>query len=168
MLQPRRRRPAVAPSPTAPPLVAGSRALPWLTALMLLAPAPAQAGLWRPVLDLLRPQLQERLTRTCMETVSEALQGALKASPQSSRQLEDQLREPCRRLAGPASHCLVREADASGNSLALLQELLQRQLGPESERILQRCTARLLGLPPDSLAGLSLRQLAQRFGLRRP
>ena len=168
MLQPRR-RPAIAPAPTAQPLVAGSRALPWLAAVLLLAPAPAQAGLWRPVLELLRPQLEERLARACMDAVSEALQGALAGAPSGGpNPLQESLREPCRRLAAPASHCLIREADAGGNSLALLQELLQRQLGPEGERILQRCAARLLGLPPDSLAGLSLRQLAQRLGARRP
>jgi hypothetical protein len=147
---------------------------PWLAAILLLSATPARAGLWRPVLELLRPELEARLTRACVDAVGDTLEQALAGAwPSGGSRLDQgalqrQLREPCRRLAAPGSRCLVREADASDRSLALLQELLQRQLGPESERLLQRCTARLLGLPPDSLAGLSLRQLAQRLGARRP
>lgn len=143
---------------------------PLLSAALLFSATPVRAGLWRPVLELLRPQLEAQLSRTCLQAAVGALEQTLPVDPAAlpRQQLEEQLREPCRELAVRGSHCLVREADASTNSLSLLQELLQRQLGPESERMLQRCAARLLGLPPDSLNGLSLRQLAQRLGLRRP
>jgi hypothetical protein len=131
------------------------------TALLLLASLlgaqAAQAGLWRPVLNLMRPQLEDRLTRTCVE-------GLAGQQPKLASQLEG----PCRQLAGPTSRCLVKETDASGKGLAVLNELLKRELGPEGERILKRCIARQLGLPATSLDGLSLRDLTQRSGSSRP
>jgi hypothetical protein len=118
-----------------------------------LLAAPAQAGLMRPVLELMRPQLETRIIRACMD----ALAG-------DDPQLASQLQRPCRQLAAPASRCLVRETDASGKGLAVVGELMQRELGPEGERIVKRCIAQLVGLPANSLEGVSLRQLGQRFG----
>ncbi len=130
-------------------------------ALLLVAslfwPQTAHAGLWRPVLNMMRPQLEDRLTQVCVE-------GLAGKQPQLASQLE----RPCRQLASPASRCLVQETDASGKGLAVLSELLQRQLGPEGERIVKRCVARQLGLPASSLDGVSLRDLTQRSGSSRP
>ena len=123
----------------------------------LIWPSAAEAGLWRPVLNLMRPQLEDRLTRACVEGL---------AGKQA--QLASQLERPCRQLAGPTSRCLVQETDASGKGLAVLSELLQKELGPEGERIVKRCVARQLGLPAGSLDGLSLRDLTQRSGSSRP
>jgi len=128
-----------------------------LLLLGLLWPATAQAGLWRPVLNLMRPQLEDRLTQACVE-------GLAGKQPTLASQLE----RPCRQLAAPTSRCLVQETDASGKGLAVLKELLQRELGPEGERIVKRCVARQLGLPASSLDGLSLRELSQRAGSSRP
>jgi hypothetical protein len=122
----------------------------------LLWPQAVQAGLLRPVLNLMRPQLEDRLTRACVE--------GLAGNQQS---LASQLERPCRQLAAPTSRCLVKETDASGKGLAVLGELLQRELGPEGERIVKRCIARQLGLPANSLDGMSLRELHQRFGSSR-
>ncbi len=132
------------------------------TALLLLLasllwPQTAQAGLWRPVLNMMRPQLEDRLTQACVE-------GLAAKQPNLANQLE----RPCRQLAAPTSRCLVQETDASGKGLAVLSELLQRELGPEGERIMKRCVARQLGLPASSLDGLSLRELTQRAGSSRP
>jgi hypothetical protein len=130
-------------------------------ALLLLAgliwPPAAPAGMWRPLLNLMRPQLEDRLTRACVEGL---------AGNQAS--LARQLEQPCRQLAAPTSRCLVKETDASGKGLAVIGELLQRELGPEGERIVKRCVARQLGLPASSLDGLSLRDLTQRAGSSRP
>ncbi len=123
----------------------------------LLWPKAAQAGLWRPVLNLMRPQLEDRLTQACVEGLSG-----------KQPQLASQLEGPCRQLAAPTSRCLVKETDASGKGLAVLNELLKRELGPEGERIVKRCIARQLGLPATSLDGLSLRDLTQRSGSSRP
>ena len=130
---------------------------PTLLLAMLLWPGAAEAGLWRPVLNLIRPQLEDRLTQACVE-------GLAGRQPQLASQLE----RPCRQLAAPASRCLVQETDASGKGLAVLSELLQKELGPEGERIVKRCVARQLGLPAGSLDGLSLRDLTQRSGSSRP
>ncbi|MEX1317971.1 MAG: hypothetical protein AB1Z22_12720 [Synechococcaceae cyanobacterium] len=128
-----------------------------LLALLLAGPllaGPAQAGLLRPVLEVMRPQLEKRITEACVD----GLAGEVP-------ELATQLQGPCRQLASRTSSCLVRETDASGKGLAVLSELMQRDLGPESERIVKRCIAQLVGLPANSLEGLSLQQLAQRFGV---
>jgi hypothetical protein len=122
---------------------------------MLLAAAPAQAGLLTPVLQLMRPQLETRLARACVEMASSG-----------DRDLEQSLREPCRQLAGPTSRCLVEETDRSGRSLGVLTELISGRFGDDSEVVVKRCLARMFGLPTTSLDGVPLRQLAQRFAQR--
>jgi hypothetical protein len=127
-----------------------------LLALLLAGPlhtGPARAGVMRPVLELMRPQVENRIAETCVD----ALAGDVPA-------LTAQLQGPCRQLAASTSRCLVRETDASGRGLVVLGELVRRELGPESERIVKRCIAQLVGLPADSLEGLSLQELAQRLG----
>ena len=125
-------------------------------AALLFQPA-ARAGLWRPLLELMRPQLEQRLTRICVEAVADRQPA-----------LASQLERPCRQLADSTSRCLVKETDAGGKGLAVLGELLQKELGPEGERIVKRCVARQLGLPATSFDGIPLRQLTQRFSDRRP
>jgi hypothetical protein len=130
----------------------------WRLGLLLavLGLPPAKAGLFRPLLNLMRPQLEQRLTRICVEAVAD-------------RQpiLASQLEKPCNQLAASTSRCLVKETDASGKGLAILGELLQKELGPEGERIVKRCVARQLGLPATSLDAIPLRQLTQRFNEKR-
>ena len=138
----------------------------WLLSGLLLGPlglppaaaAAERAGLMRPVLELMRPQLEQRLNVLCLERASAGPAG-----------LRGQLEQPCRQLARTSSRCLVEEADASGKALAVITELVRRQLGPEGERITKRCLARLMGLPPGSLEPIPLRQLTDAFtGSRRP
>jgi hypothetical protein len=120
--------------------------------LLPLQAVPAQAGLMRPVLQLLRPQVEARLASLCVGWLGGS-DGALAAS----------LEKPCRQLAAPVSRCLVEETDASGNSLAVVSDLLSGRLGDSSELVVKRCAARLLGLPPDSLREVSLREIANQF-----
>jgi len=123
----------------------------------LAAPAPAQAGLMRPLLELLRPQVEHRIASVCLEKTTGG-----------QADLQQQLEQPCRQLARTTSRCLVEETDASGKGLAVMGELLRQQLGPEGERITKRCLARLVGLPPTSLEAIPLRQLTDAFtGSRR-
>ena len=79
---------------------------PALLAPALLAPAllanVLQANLLLPVLQLLRPQLEQRIKSVCVETAA-AGNGNLAA----------QLEEPCAQLARPTSKCLVEETAAS-------------------------------------------------------
>ncbi len=122
------------------------------TALVVPA-APARAGLLRPVLMLLRPQLENQLTRVCVETVSAG-----------RADLEKSLQDPCRKLAVPTSKCLIEETDNSGRSLGVLTEMVSGRFGDDSEEVVKRCLARMFGLPTDSLRAMPLRELGRRFG----
>ena len=120
--------------------------------LLPLQAGSAQAGLMRPVLQLLRPQVEARLANLCVGWLGGG-DAALAAN----------LEKPCRQLAAPVSRCLVEETDASGNSLAVVSDLLSGHLGDTSELVVKRCAARLLGLPPDSLRDVPLLEIAHQF-----
>lgn len=125
------------------------------TATLLLLAMPARAGLLTPLLQLIRPQLETRLMRTCVEMASGG-----------NRELERSLQDPCRQLAGPTSRCLIEETERSGRSLGVLSELIGGRFGDDSEMVVKRCLARMFGLPANSLEGVPLRELAQRFTQR--
>ncbi len=122
-------------------------------ATAMAAPPPARAGLLRPVLMLLRPQLENQLTRVCVETASAGRED-----------LERTLQDPCRKLAVPTSKCLIEETDSSGRSLGVLTEMIRGRFGDDSEEVVKRCLARMFGLPTDSLRDVPLRELGKRFG----
>ena len=130
----------------------GPLALAGVAALVLNSAAPAQAGLLGPLLQLLRPQLESRLTGACVQWASGG-----------DQPLAQRLQQPCRALAGPASRCLIEESERSGRTLAVIQELAGGSLGEASELVVKRCASRLLGLPADSFAEVPLRQLAERL-----
>jgi hypothetical protein len=123
-----------------------------LVALVIGAAPAAQAGLLGPLLQLLRPQLESRLSSACMQWASGG-----------DAALAERLQQPCRALAGPASRCLIEESERSGRTLAVIQELLGRGFGDDSELVVKRCASRLLGLPADSFADVPLRRLAERL-----
>ena len=79
----------------------------------VLQPPAARAGLLTPLLQLMRPQLEERLARVCVTMASGG-----------DKDLERSLQDPCRQLAGPTSRCLVEETDRSGRGLGVLTELI--------------------------------------------
>ncbi|MFZ0409725.1 MAG: hypothetical protein WAM11_16690 [Cyanobium sp.] len=121
-----------------------------------LSPPPqARAGVLGPVLMLLRPQLEQRLARVCVE-----------AAAGDDRELASHLQDPCRKLAVPTSKCLIEETDSSGRGLGVLSDMLGGRFGEDSEVVVKRCLARLLGLPADSLREVPLQDLARRFGNR--
>ncbi len=116
---------------------------------------PARAGLLRPVLQLMRPRLEDRLAKVCVE-----------AAAGGDPELERSLRDPCRKLAVPTSKCLIEETDRSGRGLGVLTEMLGGRFGDDSEVVVKRCLARMFGLPAESLRDVPLRELARRFGRR--
>ena len=129
-----------------------------LGTLLLLAPAaPAQAGLLTPLLSLLRPQLELRITSACQQWASGG-----------EKSLEERMGPPCRALAGPTSRCLVEETERSGRGLGVVSELLAGRFGDDSEVVVKRCAGRLLGLPPESFQDVPLRDLARRFKAAAP
>ena len=119
------------------------------------ASPPAEAGLLRPVLLLMRPQLETRLAKLCVET------GA-----GDSAELAHSLQDPCRKLAVPTSKCLIEETDNTGRGMGVLTEMLGGHFGDDSEVVVKRCLARMFGLPSDSLREVPLRDLARRFSSR--
>jgi hypothetical protein len=123
--------------------------------LSLLMQGPAAAGLLSPLLRLFQPRLEERLTRVCLAVGADG-------RPELERRLE----EPCRRLARPASACLIEETERSGRSFGVLTELASGRVGDDSEVVVKRCAARLLGLPADTLQEVPLKDLQRRFSPR--
>ena len=123
-----------------------------LVALALNEPRPARAGLLTPLLSLMRPQLEGRLTAACQQWA-----GA------GDKLLEEKLAPPCRALAGPTSRCLIEETERSGRSLGVVTELLSGRLGDDSELVIKRCASRMLGLPPESLSDVPIRELSKRL-----
>jgi len=115
--------------------------------------APVQASVWRPLLMLMRPQLENRLAQVCVE-----------AAAGDNRELSSRLQDPCRKLAAPTSRCLIEETDRSGRGMGVLTELLRGRFGDDSEVVVKRCLARLFGLPADTLREVPLQDLVRRFG----
>ena len=126
-----------------------------LAAAVVGGAEPARAGLLRPVLQLMRPRLEDRLAKVCVE-----------AAAGGDPELERSLRDPCRKLAVPTSKCLIEETDRSGRGLGVLTEMLGGRFGDDSEVVVKRCLARMFGLPAESLRDVPLRELARRFGRR--
>jgi hypothetical protein len=81
--------------------------------------------------------------------------------------LAAKLEGPCAQLARPTSQCLVQETADSGRSLAILGEMVRGDFGADSEVVVKRCLARMLGLPADSLQAVPLKELAQGFAKTR-
>jgi len=129
----------------------------WLVAASLVPLPPAQAGLLTPVLQLMRPQLETKLARICVDTAAGG-----------SAELRRSLQEPCHQLALPTSRCLIEETDSSGRGLGVLSELLGGRFGDDSELVVKRCLARMFGIPAESLKDVPLRDLGRRFGARQP
>ena len=109
-----------------------------------------------PVLQLMRPQLEQRIKTVCVDTASAG-----------NASLAAKLEAPCAQLAKPTSQCLVQETASSGRSMAALGELIGGDFGPGSELVVKRCLARMLGLSADSLQHIPLKELAQGFAKTR-
>ena len=123
------------------------------TALAIGALAtPSQAGLLSPVLNLMRPQLEAKLSEAC-----------LRWSAMGNSSLTERLTPACQALAAPTSRCLVAETQSSGRSLGVITELMAGRFGDDLEVVVKRCAGRMLGLPPETFGRLPLRDLAERF-----
>jgi hypothetical protein len=119
--------------------------------------SPSSASLLMPVLELMRPRLESRLADVCIQTAAGG-----------SARLGASLEDPCRKLAKPTSRCLIEETNRTGRGLGVLTEMLGGRFGDDSEVVVKRCLARLLGLPVDSLRDVPLRDLTRRFSVLAP
>ena len=119
----------------------------------------AQAGLLQPLLQMMRPKLENQLADQCEQLAKQALRNAeLDLEPLSS--LGEQ---PCKALAKPVSECLLRETSRSGRELGVLSELLSGRIGDDAEVVIKRCLASLLGLQAPDLKDVPLSEIFQRL-----
>ena len=117
-----------------------------LAALLLTTSStPAEAGLFSPLLQLLRPRLERTIARECEQLGKRERQA-----------VQEMIRGGCRSLAKPASACLLEETSRSGRELGVLQELISGRIGDDGEVVIKRCLSRLFGLPANSLETINL------------
>ena len=121
--------------------------------------AAAQAGLLQPLLQMMRPKLENQLADQCEQLAKQALRNAeLDLEPLSS--LGEQ---PCKALAKPVSECLLRETSRSGRELGVVSELLSGRIGDDAEVLIKRCLASLLGIQAPDLEDVPLSEIFQRL-----
>ena len=111
----------------------------------------AHAGLLQPLLQLLRPRLEEELTKSCTALVRDA-SGGLDA-------LSSLAEGPCRSAAKPMSACLISEAGRTGKEWQVIGEVVRGEVGEHSKRIIVRCVSQEIGLPSKRLEGLLPQEL---------
>ena len=121
--------------------------------------AAAQAGLLQPLLQMMRPKLENQLADQCEQLAKQALRNAeLDLEPLSSMG-----EQPCKALAKPVSECLLRETSRSGRELGVLSELLSGRIGDDAEVVIKRCLASLLGIQAPDLEDVPLSEIFQRL-----
>jgi hypothetical protein len=126
---------------------------------LMFSGGAAQAGLLQPLLQMMRPKLENQLADQCEQLAKQALRNAeLDLEPLSS--LGEQ---PCKALAKPVSECLLRETSRSGRELGVLSELLSGRIGDDAEVVIKRCLASLLGLQATDLEDVPLSEIFQRL-----
>ena len=119
----------------------------------------AQAGLLQPLLQMMRPRLENQLAHQCQQLAKQALRSAeLDFEPFGS--LGEQ---PCQVLAKPVSECLLRETSRSGRELGVVSELLSGRIGDDAEVVIKRCLASLLGFQATDLQDVPLGEIFQRL-----
>ena len=104
--------------------------------LSALLPGPllvAQlGGLQGGLLAMLRPQLEQQMTRECEQAVGDPDGSFLN------------LRGICAEIARPASVCLVDEIQRQGSLVQISREAMGGQLGPASLEVASACISRLM------------------------
>ena len=119
----------------------------------------AQAGLLQPLLQMMRPKLENQLADQCEQLAKQALRNAeLDLEPLSSMG-----EQPCKVLAKPVSECLLRETSRSGRELGVVSELLSGRIGDDAEVLIKRCLASLLGIQAPDLEDVPLSEIFQRL-----
>ena len=84
------------------------------------------------LLMVLRPKLEQQMTRECEKAVS---------NPDSSFL---NLQSICAEIARPASVCLVKEINSQGTLIQVAGEVLDGKLGPASLNVASACIERLM------------------------
>lgn len=111
---------------------------------------PVEAGLFKPILNMMRPQIENSLRKECRRLTEGSHPIVIQIAAQG-----------CQSIAASASECLLREASNSGRELGVLTELMGGRIGDDAEVVIERCLATTLGLPKSSLRDLQLLELIQ-------
>ena len=122
----------------------------------------ARAGLLEPLLQLMRPRVEQQLAGECQRLAKRAISRIDTSSlplGELISGIDETVLQPCRDLALPASECLIREASRSGRELGIVSELISGRVGDDTQVVVKRCLASLLGLPATGLQDLPLKDL---------
>lgn len=126
----------------------------------------ARAGLLEPLLQLMRPRVEQQLAGECQRLAKRAISRIETSSlplGELISGIDETVLQPCRDLALPASECLIREASRSGRELGIVSELISGRVGDDTQVVVKRCLASLLGLPATGLQDLPLKDLMLRL-----
>ena len=126
----------------------------------------ARAGLLEPLLQLMRPRVEQQLAGECQRIAKRAISRIDTSSlplGELISGIDETVLQPCRDLALPASECLIREASRSGRELGIVSELISGRVGDDTQVVVKRCLASLLGLPATGLQDLPLKDLMLRL-----
>ena len=94
----------------------------------------ARAGLLEPLLQLMRPRVEQQLAGECQRLAKRAISRIETSSlplGELISGIDETVLQPCRDLALPASECLIREASRSGRELGIVSELISGRVGDE-------------------------------------
>ena len=125
-----------------------------------------RAGLLEPLLQLMRPRVEQQLAGECQRLAKRAISRIDTSSlplGELISGIDETVLQPCRDLALPASECLIREASRSGRELGIVSELISGRVGDDTQVVVKRCLASLLGLPATGLQDLPLKDLMLRL-----
>lgn len=106
------------------------------------------AGIFKPLLNLLKPQLENSLYRECVKIIGGTDQNLVEISSKA-----------CRLVVQPISSCLINQADESGKTLVVIKEMILSKFGDASEIVVKRCFASMLLLPINSFQNIPLKQI---------
>ena len=126
----------------------------------------ARAGLLEPLLQLMRPRVEQQLAGECQRLAKRAISRIDTSSlplGELISGIDETVLQPCRDLALPASECLIREASRSGRELGIVSELISGRVGDDTQVVVKRCLASLLGLPATGLQDLPRKDLMLRL-----
>ena len=120
---------------------------------------PARAGMFKPLLRLLQPSVENRLADQCRSLAAQAVDRKWSSETLVRQAVE----QPCRSLARPVSECLINETSRSGREWGVMTELLRGQIGDDSDVVIKRCLATLFGLPSSNLKTIPVQELVDRL-----
>jgi len=112
------------------------------------------ASIFKPLLNLLKPQLQNSLYSECVKIIGGTDQNLIEISSKA-----------CRLIVQPISNCLINQADESGKTLIIIKEIIQSKFGDASEIVVKRCFASILMLPINSFQNIPLKQIFNKIPL---